>query len=110
MGLLAAIFLTTLFSFLFLYSSGQLRFIQGSRQSIQLPLVDERDEKNDRRPYNNVTHPCTPAGMCTHTTNRSPHAMYAYTGIPCAAYIPYHRHQQADVKTNAGRTTLPKLN
>ena len=63
----------------------QLRFVQGIRHPVHLPSVNSG--KQEERSGESVSDSAVAqAGKCTHTTNRCPHAMYAYTGVPCAAY------------------------
>nr|CAH0106892.1 unnamed protein product [Daphnia galeata] len=122
----------------YLYS--QLRLVQGGRTL--LPLVDSATDREDvtNGLYGDVETESTnggsrtmPVDKCTHTTQRCPHAMYAYTtlppacytGVPCAAFIPYHKHHRpvtqqqqhqpnhpgtAKSTTENGRIILPKLN
>lgn len=122
----------------YLYS--QLRLVQGGRTL--LPLVDSATDREDvtNGLYGDVETESTnggsrtmPVDKCTHTTQRCPHAMYAYTtlppacytGVPCAAFIPYHKHHRpvtqqqqqqpnhpgtAKSTTENGRIFLPKLN
>ncbi|CAG4986519.1 unnamed protein product [Colias eurytheme] len=54
--------------------------------------------------------------LCTSKTHRCFHAIHAYTGIPCSAYIPYKwNHHTMPKPATAGPTTksknfLPKIN
>ncbi|KAI9557765.1 hypothetical protein GHT06_014513 [Daphnia sinensis] len=130
----------------------QLRLVQGGRTL--LPLVDSPTEREDiqQKPGSGVAtygemgsesvtgSRTMPVDKCTHTTQRCPHAMYAYTTLPPACYtgliklvrftvsvsVPYHKHhkpvnQQQPLPGNAsngtaksmtenGRIILPKLN
>ncbi len=74
-----------------------------------LPLVDSATDREDATATNGLTYgdvietestngtsrtTTMPVDKCTHTTQRCPHAMYAYTtlppacytGVPCAAF------------------------
>lgn len=70
----------------------QLRIVQGGRTL--LPLVDSSEDNNSIGLYGDETETIASVDKCTHTTQRCPHAMYAYTtlppacytGVPCAAY------------------------
>ncbi|XP_059053160.1 protein phosphatase 1 regulatory subunit 12A [Achroia grisella] len=54
--------------------------------------------------------------LCTNKTHRCFHAVHAYTGVPCSAYIPYKwNHHTMPKPATAGPTTkskgfLPKIN
>lgn len=127
------------------YLYNQLRLVQGGRTL--LPLVDAPTDREDiqQKPgsgaamYGEMASESMTGSRtlsvdkCTHTTQRCPHAMYAYTtlppacytGVPCAAFIPYHKHHKpvnqqplpgntsngtAKSTTENGRIILPKLN
>jgi hypothetical protein len=87
-------------------ATDQLRMVQGGRTL--LPLVDLATDREDAATTNGLTYgdvietestngtsrttTTMPVGKGTHTTQRYPHAMYAYTtclgctGVPCAAF------------------------
>jgi hypothetical protein len=91
------------FYFLNFPATDQLRLVQGGRTL--LPLVDSATDREDAATATNgltygdvietestngtsrtTTTTTMPVDKCTHTTQRCPHAMYAYTTLPPACY------------------------
>ncbi|XP_071548370.1 uncharacterized protein [Panulirus ornatus] len=103
------------------YLYDQLRFLQSS-QGVKIPAFRPSDdvEKLSRAirraeikelPEPLMTH--RDPSVCNHTTHRCHHAAHAYTGVPCAAYIGYHRRRKASNNNNNNnnnkQVSLPRI-
>ncbi|XP_023940015.2 ankyrin repeat domain-containing protein 12 [Bicyclus anynana] len=99
----------------FLYNS--LRKLQksGKRQLDNLPEKPIDFDYGESELYKMSSIPDNPC-LCTSKTHRCFHAVHAYTGIPCSAYIPYKwNHHTMPKPVTAGATAkskgfLPKIN
>ncbi|VVC94844.1 unnamed protein product [Leptidea sinapis] len=99
----------------FLYES--LRKLQksGKRHLSNLPEKPIDFDYGESELYKMSSIPDNPC-LCTSKTHRCFHAVHAYTGIPCSAYIPYKwNHHTMPKPATAGPQTksksfLPKIN
>ncbi|KPI92406.1 Ankyrin repeat, PH and SEC7 domain containing protein secG [Papilio xuthus] len=99
----------------FLYDS--LRKLQksGKRHLDKLPEKPLDFDYGESELYKMAAIPDNPC-LCTSKTHRCFHAVHAYTGIPCSAYIPYKwNHHTMPKPSTAGPSTkskgfLPKIN
>ncbi|KAI5643130.1 ankyrin repeats (3 copies) domain-containing protein [Phthorimaea operculella] len=99
----------------FLYEN--LRKLQksGKKHLDNLPLKPMDFDYGESELYKMSNVPDNPC-LCTSKTHRCFHAVHAYTGIPCSAYIPYKwDHHTMPKPATAGPSTkskgfLPKIN